>query len=108
MTATSKPTTSVLVAAAAVHVFLAQHPDLADLPIEWSFRAHDGITAYMRDQAGDATEPANRIAALLGAEVTGTEATLPDGTRYLPRYIKAELHGIPFFFSGHAPVGGAE
>lgn len=105
-----KAAVPVLVAAAAVHVLLAQHPELAALPIEWSFRVKDGITAYMPGYADDATEAATLIAGLLDAEVTGTEVTLSDGTRHLPRYITAELHGVPFFFSGRAQAehhGGA-
>ncbi len=107
MTAPSKPNVSVTVAAAALHVLLAQHPVLAALPIEWSFRQRDGITAYMPHATPDVAKAADLIAELLGAEISGDEHTSKDGSRTLFRYITAEVHGVPFFFSGHAAVGGA-
>ncbi|PBC77566.1 hypothetical protein BX265_2317 [Streptomyces sp. TLI_235] len=107
MSATLSPTVSVLVSAAALHVFLAQHPEAAELPIEWSFRARDGITGYMPAGTPDVAQAADLIAGLLGAEVAGNEHTSKDGSRTLFRYFTTGLNGVPFFFSGHAAVGGA-
>lgn len=100
------PTYNALVSAAVLHVFLAQHPELALLPIDWAFREGDGITAHLPTYHPDTVRVADLMAEILGATVTGPEYER-DGERKLPRYINAELNGIPFFFSGLTRVGGA-
>lgn len=107
MTDNQPQASSNLVAVAALHVFLAQHPELAEPAIQWSLRAEDGITAYMALDAVGIIETADLLAGLLGAKVEGDEYATKHRGHVLPRYINAELNGVPFYFTGRITVGGA-
>jgi hypothetical protein len=98
---TDQPTAGpTLTMAAALHVLLAQNPELTVWPIRWAFDIEQGITGGFAGPHLDAGRAADLVATLLGEEVTGHESLRRDGLRVLNRFVEGRLGGYRFFFYG--------
>ena len=75
--ATAGPT---LAMAAALHVFLAQNPELSALPVSWTIDEREGITASVRRHPG-ADADVQAVAVALGLEATRYVSVGKDGRR---------------------------
>ncbi|MGW4691994.1 hypothetical protein ACWEO1_06400 [Kitasatospora cineracea] len=93
-----------LPAAAALHIFLAQHPELWTFPISWTVTGQDGINCGLPHRDPDIPRVAELIAGALGVEVTGREFDLKEHGRVLGRYVRGQVGGVEFFFGGYAEL----
>lgn len=96
--------TNSLPAAAALHVFLAQNPELWQFPISWTITAQDGINCGMPHRDPDVRRVAGLIAEALGVEVSGLEYDLPERGRVQARYVRGQVGGVELFFGGYAEL----
>lgn len=109
-TAAPKPTStpSATMKAAALHVLLARHPELDQLPISWSTDPRDGIIAYVTHTV----EPRlvrlifTVLSGILQAETIVIARWSSTGRGTLMQSLTSELHGIPLFVTSHIPLHG--
>ena len=105
---------NALVAFAALTVFLAAHPELATLPLRWSYEVGNGITISLPHMHLDTRPIADQLATVLGGMVHAASVVEHEGQLFQPLYLHATIAAIPVFASAHAPVedeqlaGGAE
>lgn len=102
MTAQST-TGAMLPMAAALHVFLAQHPELSALPVWWMVDHEDGISMGMRTRP-DADEVVTAVASALGLEVDRHDSSGPKAGASRLVSAKGTLHGLPIFIAGRLPL----
>ncbi|MGW2251366.1 hypothetical protein ACWCXH_14295 [Kitasatospora sp. NPDC001660] len=101
------PEESVLPAVAAVHVLLANRPELALLPVQWLISRGD-VSILIRGDGPAAREAAEALASALGVEVRpGLAVERKDGW-HLPLYVEATLGGAAVFASAHVTIDGPE
>lgn len=99
---------SVLVLAAVLTSFLARHPEIEQLPIEWSFRERDGILAYLSVHTDPriAQRAADLLADILQADLYADDIRLDRTGWVLARSIGCHLHGAAFYFTASSPLHG--
>lgn len=93
-----------LPAAAALHIFLAQHPELWTFPISWTVTGQDGINCGLPHRDPDIRRVASLLADALGTEVSGLEYDLPEHGRVQARYVRGLIGGVEIFFGGYAEL----
>ncbi|MDH6111945.1 hypothetical protein P3T36_006872 [Kitasatospora sp. MAP12-15] len=85
--------TSVLPAIAALHVLLAQHPDLAESPIRWTFDPTE-LFALLPNEL-DSLPLLRRVAAAIGVDVEGGSPwTASDGVTRTWFRAEGTAHGM--------------
>lgn len=92
--------TSPLITAAALHVLLAQHPELAATPIRWEIGPDGTLTASPPHSAAGGIDAIRALAAAVGAEVRerNIRPGSPDAIRWVhidygTTFAGAELRG---------------
>lgn len=95
---------NALTAFAALTVFLAAHPELATLPLRWSYEVGNGITISLPHMRADTRPIADQLATVLGSLVHAASVVEHEGQLFQPLYLHATVAGIPVFVSGHAPA----
>ncbi|OKI22233.1 hypothetical protein [Streptomyces sp. CB03911] len=109
--AIAEPTT--LDMAAALHVLLAAHPHLVDLPLRWGFSTKFGVTADPPGRSFDAPVYAERLATALGVEVEIDRPFSHEGVHLQPHRVSGMVAGVQIHLAAYVPVteqpaGGAE
>lgn len=96
--------TNSLPAAAALHAFLTQHPELCTFPISWMVSGTDGVSGGLPHKDPATRQVAELVAVALGGEVTGGEFDLKGYGRVLGRFVRGQVGGVTFFFGGYAEL----
>ena len=97
------PAASVLPAIAALHVFLAQNPELAALPAWWTVDASDGITVGFRPGACVDAD-VQSIADALEVETKQYDSVDKDGRWRRMTSARGLLGGCEVFVHGTKPL----
>jgi len=99
---------SVLVLAATLTSFLAQNPELERLPIEWTLRERDGISAYLpvHTEPGITQCAADLLADILQADLHADDIRFDRTGWVLVRSIGCHLRGAAFYFTASSRLHG--
>ncbi|WP_405019598.1 hypothetical protein OHV05_24680 [Kitasatospora sp. NBC_00070] len=103
-----KPEHNALVAFAALTALLAKHPELATVPVYWSYD-RIGIHVTLPSRVTDLVV-FEQVAAAFGASTSCSGPMKRDGIFIEAHYLNAELAGVPVHGSAHLVVeqgGGA-
>lgn len=98
---------SVLSMIAALHMWMAQHPEVSALPVYWLIDERDGISMGVSSRP-NAEEIVARLAALLEVEVHTHDTVLKDGRRSRMVAANGSLGGHQVFVSGSFMLDGGQ
>lgn len=108
MTVDLTPKADASVPAAALHLLLAQYPELADLPVEWTISLDRVIRPFITVRHPDCDNAARLIAAALELDINEGGAFDSNGTPTRSLYVEGRWGGAQWSFVAYAAVATAE
>ncbi|MFE6868365.1 hypothetical protein ACFVFS_17585 [Kitasatospora sp. NPDC057692] len=97
---------SALTTITALHVLMATHIELADLPVTWRVEPNGALHVDLIDRSPEGRDAVRSLAAVLGVDTDESEITSNAGQRLLVVSLRHStvIAGAPVYATAYLPV----